>query len=251
MLAAFLFGITFVLVQDAIEDITPAGYVTIRFIVGAAVLAPFAWRIARRNREPPSLLWRVGTVAGLLLFAGYITQTVGLQYTESSTSAFITGLYVIFTPVIEAILRRRLPPLRVCLGIVVATGGLFLLTGAELAFGRGELLTLACAVSFAIWIVYQGGYANRLHTMALFAVAFTGVACWSVALSLQLYAQRRISPSRAALILLMEPVFAGIAGYVAGERLGPLKLTGAAIILIGIAIAELAPDVRVEQEAFR
>ena len=280
MLAAFLFGITFVLVQDAIEDITPAGYVTIRFIVGAAVLAPFAWRIARRNREPPSLLWRVGTVAGLLLFAGYITQTVGLQYTESSTSAFITGLYVIFTPVIEAILRRRLPRLRVCLGIVAATGGLFLLTGAELAFGRGELLTLACAVSFAIWIVYQGGYANRLHTipfvtvqmavlagvsipvttatglgeltgLALFAAAFTGVACSSVALSLQLYGQRRISPSRAALILLMEPVFAGIAGYVAGERLGPLKLTGAAIILIGIAIAELAPDVRVEQEAFR
>jgi drug/metabolite transporter (DMT)-like permease len=280
VLAAFLFGITFVLVQDAIEDITPTGYVTVRFIIGAVVLAPFAWRIARRNREPVGLLWQVGTVAGLLLFAGYITQTVGLQYTESSTSAFITGLYAIFTPIIEAIVRRRLPPTGVCVGVVVATGGLFLLTGAELAFGKGELLTLACAISFAIWIVYQGGYANRLHTipfmtvqmavlagasvpvtavtgvgeltgLALFAAAFTGVACSSVALSLQLYGQRRISPSRAALILLMEPVFAGIAGYLAGERLGPLKLTGAAIILVGIAVAELAPDARVDQEALR
>jgi drug/metabolite transporter (DMT)-like permease len=270
VLAAFFFGVTFVLVQDAIEDVTPTGYVTLRFVIGAAVLAPFAWRIARRDREPPALLWRAGTIAGLLLLAGYITQTVGLQYTESSTSAFITGLYAIFTPVIEAVVRRRFPVPGVSLGIAVATTGLFLLTGAELAFGRGELLTLACAVSFAIWIVYQGGYANRLHTipfmtvqmavlagasmpvtaatglgeltgLALFAAAFTGVACSSVALSLQLYGQRRISPSRAALILLMEPVFAGIAGYVAGERLGAVKLTGAAIILVGIAIAEVVP----------
>jgi drug/metabolite transporter (DMT)-like permease len=277
VLAAFLFGVTFVLVQDAIEDVTPAGYVTIRFIIGAAVLAPFAWRIARRNREPPGLLWRAGSIAGLLLFAGYITQTIGLQYTESSTSAFITGLYAIFTPVIEAIVRRRLPPLGVCLGIVVATGGLFLLTGAELTFGRGELLTLACAVAFASWIVYQGGYANRLHAipfvtvqmavlagvsmpftaatglgeltgLALFAAAFTGVACSSAALSLQLYGQRRISPSRAALILLTEPVFAGIVGYLAGERLGALKLTGAAIILVGIAISELVSGREEEEE---
>jgi drug/metabolite transporter (DMT)-like permease len=234
------------------------------------VLAPFAWRITRRNREPPGLLWRAGTIAGLLLFAGYITQTVGLQYTEASTSAFITGLYAIFTPIIEAIVRRRLPPPAVCVGVVVATGGLFLLTGAELAFGRGELLTLACALSFAIWIVYQGGYANRLHTipfvtmqmavlagvsmpvtaaaglgeltgLALFAAAFTGVACSSVALSLQLYGQRRVSPSRAALILLMEPVFAGIAGYVVGERLGALRLAGAVAILVGIGVAEATP----------
>jgi drug/metabolite transporter (DMT)-like permease len=205
-----------------------------------------------------------------LLFAGYITQTVGLQYTESSTSAFITGLYAVFTPIVEAIVRRRLPPLGVCVGIVVATVGLFLLTGAELALGRGELLTLACALSFAVWIVYQGAYANRLDTipfttvqmgvlalvsipptaatgignvtgLALFAAAFTGIACSSGALSLQLYGQRRVSPSRAALILLMEPVFAGIAGYVAGERLGAVKLVGAAVILSGIAIAELRP----------
>jgi drug/metabolite transporter (DMT)-like permease len=270
VLAAFFFGVTFVLVQDAIEDVTPSGYVTLRFIIGAAVLAPFAWRITRRSREPPGLLWRAGTLAGLLLFAGYITQTVGLQYTEASTSAFITGLYAIFTPIIEAIVRRRLPPPAVCVGVVVATGGLFLLTGAELAFGRGELLTLACALSFAIWIVYQGGYANRLHTipfvtvqmavlagvslpvtaatglgeltgLALFAAAFTGVACSSVALSLQLYGQRRVSPSRAALILLMEPVFAGIAGYVVGERLGALRLAGAVAILVGIGVAEATP----------
>ena len=119
--------------------------------------------------------------------------------------------------------------------------------------------------------MYQGAYANRLDTipfmtvqmavvvalslpptagtglgeltaLAIFAAAFTGIACSSVALSLQLYGQRRVSPSRAALLLLMEPVFAGIAGYAAGERLGAVKLAGAAVILVGIAVAELAPE---------
>ncbi len=278
MLAAFFFGVTFVLVQDAIEDVTPTGYITLRFLVGAAALAPFAYGIARRRRQPTALLWSAGTIAGLLLFAGYVSQTVGLQYTESSTSAFITGLYAVFTPIIEAIVRRRMPPLGVCFGIVVATAGLFLLTGAELTLGRGELLTLVCALSFAVWIVYQGTYANRLDTipfttvqmavlalvsipptavtglgnvtgLAVFAVVFTGVACSSGALSLQLYGQRRVSPSRAALILLVEPVFAGVAGYLAGERLGAVKLAGAAVILVGIAIAEVAPLRPGEKEA--
>ena len=277
VLAAFFFGITFVLVQDAIEDITPTAYVTLRFLIGFAAIAPFAWVIARRHRDPAGLLWKAGAVAGALLLAGYITQTVGLQYTESSTSAFITGLYAIFTPIIEAIVRRRLPPAAVCGGIAIATGGLFLLTGAELSMGRGELLTLLCALSFAVWIVYQGVYANRLHTipfmavqmgvlamlsapftaatgigqltaLALFAAAFTGIACSAVALSLQLYGQRRVSPSRSALILLMEPVFAGVAGYLGGERLGPVKLLGAGVILVGIVVAELAPARAKEEE---
>src|SRR5436190_776640 len=138
------------------------------------------------------------------------------------------------TPMIEAVVLRRLPPRAVLAGIVFATVGLYLLTGADLSLGAGELWTLACAVLFAIWIVYQGQYAQRIHPipyttaqlvivvgicapatavqgigaltgLALFAAAFTGVACSSVALSLQLYGQRHIAPSRAALILLSEP----------------------------------------------
>jgi drug/metabolite transporter (DMT)-like permease len=155
-------------------------------------------------------------------------------------------------------------------GIAIATVGLFLLTGADLGFGRGELWTLACAALFAVWIVYQGAYANRLRTipfttvqmvvvaslcipptavqgageltaLALFAAVFTGIACSSIALSLQLFGQRRIAPSRAALILLSEPVFAAIAGYVDGERLGAVELAGALVILGGIALTELGP----------
>jgi drug/metabolite transporter (DMT)-like permease len=153
---------------------------------------------------------------------------------------------------------------------VVATVGLFLLTGADLGLGKGEIWTLACALAFAIWIVYQGAYVNRLHpvpfmtvqmavlvvlclpataeqglgemtSLVWFAVLFTGIACSAIALSLQLWGQKRIAPSRAALILLSEPVFAGIAGYVDGERLGAIELVGATVILAGIVIAEFAP----------
>jgi drug/metabolite transporter (DMT)-like permease len=156
----------------------------------------------------------------------------------------------------------------VWVGIALAVVGLYLLTGADVHLGRGELFTLACAVLFACHIVYIGAYVRRippavftalqlgmvallsipptaaegvgtLTALALFAVAFTGIACSAVALPLQLWGQIRIPASRAALILLAEPVFAGIAGYFTGERLGAVRLAGAAVILVGIAVSEL------------
>ena len=191
--------------------------------------------------SPPALARR-GSIAGLLLFGGYATQTVGLQYTSASTSAFVTGLYVVLTPVVEAVVYRRVPGRAVWAGIVLATIGLYLLTGADIHLGRGELLTLACAVLFAGHIVYIGAYVRRvppaaftgvqlgmvavlsvpaaagqgigtLTALAVFAVVFTGIACSAIALPLQLWGQRRIPPARAALILLAEPVFAGVAGF--------------------------------------
>jgi drug/metabolite transporter (DMT)-like permease len=174
------------------------------------------------------------------------------------------------TPVIESVISRRLPRPPVLAGIVIATAGLYLLTGADVHLGRGELFTLACAVLFAFHIVYIGAYANllpptqftalqigavallsvaptaeqgvgTLSTLAVVAVVFTGLACSALALPLQLWGQRRIPATRAALILLAEPVFAGIAGYVDGERLGAGRLAGGAAILLGIVVSEFWP----------
>jgi drug/metabolite transporter (DMT)-like permease len=271
VLAAFFFGITFPLVHDALGDVEPFAYLLLRFTIAVLALGPFAIVIGRRaDAATRRVMWRAGAIAGVLLFGGYATQTIGLQTASPSTSAFITGLYVALTPIIEGIVRKRVPPPGVIGGIVLATAGLYLLTGADLSLGPGELWTLACAVIFAIWIVYQGEYARRLDAipyttvqmavlallcvpptavqgvgeitgLALFAAAFTGIACSSVALSLQVYGQRHIAPSRAALILLSEPVFAAIAGYVNGERLGTVELLGAVVILAGIAVSEFAP----------
>jgi drug/metabolite transporter (DMT)-like permease len=268
--AALLYGITFPLVHDALEDITPFAYLLGRFGLATLLLMPVAIPALRQRGPQRRMLVRAGLTAGVILFGGYVTQTIGLQYTSASTSAFITGLYVIITPVIESAITRRLPRLPVIVGIVVATVGLYLLTGADVHLGRGEAFTLACAVLFAFHIVYIGAYANLLRptqftalqigavaflsiapagkqgvgtlsALAIFAVIFTGVACSALALPLQLWGQRRIPATRAALILLAEPVFAGIVGYVNGERLGPARLAGAVTILVGILISEFWP----------
>ena len=269
--AALLYGITFPLVHDALDDITPFAYLLGRFGIATLLLAPFAVTALRTPGSDRRMLVRAGLTAGLILFGGYATQTIGLQYTSPSTSAFITGLYVIITPVIESVISRRLPRPQVLAGIVIATVGLYVLTGADISLGRGEVFTLACAVLFAFHIVYIGAHANLLRpsqftalqigavaflsiapaaeqgvgtlsALAVFAVVFTGIACSAVALPLQLWGQRRIPATRAALILLAEPVFAGIAGYVDGERLGAGRLVGGVAILVGIAVSEFWPS---------
>jgi drug/metabolite transporter (DMT)-like permease len=276
--AALMYGLTFPIVHDALDDITPFAYLVGRFGLATIVLVPItigAFRTAGPDRR---MLVRAGMIAGVLMFGGYVTQTGGLQYTSPSSSAFITGLYVVITPVIESVVIRRLPRAPVLAGIVIATVGLYLLTGADVSLGKGELFTLACAVLFAFHIVYLGAYVNVLPTLpftamqiatvtllalppagvqgvgtvtvtAVVAVVFTGVMCSVVALPLQLFGQRQINASRAALILLAEPVFAGIAGYVDGERLGAMRVTGAVVILIGIAVSELWPRSRSSGDA--
>ena len=212
---------------------------------------------------------RVGAVAGAVLFAGYAAQTVGLQYTTPSTSAFVTGLYVVMTPVLDAALERRVPSRAVLVGIALATVGLALLTGASLDLGLGVWLSLLCALLFACHIVFVGVFAPSVPTLAftglqlgavavlsvpatavdgvgavtalaVFAVVFTGIACSAVALPLQVWGQRRIPPARAALILLAEPVFAGIASWIDGEHLDGTQLLGALVILTGIVISEVS-----------
>ena len=268
VLAALLFGVTFPLVHDALGDIQPFAYLVLRFAIAVAVLGPFAVVIVRRDGEDPRQLWRAGLLAGALLAAGYATQTAGLKLVSPSTSAFLTGLSVVLTPLVEAAVHRRQPPRAVLGGVVVAAVGLYLLTGATVGLSAGDLLTLGCAALFAMWLVYQDEPATRFHpipfttvqmlvivvvclpptavqgvghlsALALFAAAFTGVACSAVALSLQVWGQRRLGPSRTALILILEPVFAGLAGYAYGERLGTTRLVGALVILAAILVAEL------------
>jgi drug/metabolite transporter (DMT)-like permease len=268
--AALLYGVTFPLVHDALDDITPFAYLVGRFGIATLLLAPATIPALRARGPERRMLLRAGLTAGAIMFGGYATQTIGLQYTSPSTSAFLTGLYVIITPVIESAISRRPPRPPVIAGIVVATVGLYLLTGADVHLARGEVFTLVCAVLFACHIVYISAYTNLLRplqfgtlqlgavallsvapaaeqgagslsALAVFAVVFTGVACSAVALPLQLWGQQRIPATRAALILLAEPVFAGIAGYVGGERLTAGQLAGAVAILAGIVISEFWP----------
>ena len=265
VLAAALFGVTFYLVKDAIDEVGPVPFVAARFLVGAAALWPFA----RRGPAQPGLL-RAGAWCGAALVAGYVLQTVGLQYTSEPVSAFITYLLVVMVPLLSAAVLRRPPGRPVLAGVVLATAGLWLLTGARLAVGRGELLTLGCALAFAAHIVLLAELAPRFDSLRLnvvqlavvgagclgpglvtggyafpaeawVAVVLCGVGASAGAMLLQVWAQRQVGPTRTALLLTLEPVFAAAFGYVAGRSLGGLALAGAGLILLGVLVAELAP----------
>jgi drug/metabolite transporter (DMT)-like permease len=268
--ATAAYGATFVLVQDALERVTPVGFILLRFAVGALVLAPFAfarsWRRPRVAATPREFTWAC-IAFGVVAFIGYWFQNAGLEQTTTSNSAFITGLFVVFVPLIETVVLRKAPPANVLIAVVVSTFGLFLLTGADLSLNRGDMLTLGCAFFFGIWIYLGGRYAQRfdpiaitaaqLAIVALLAVPFaaidgigtidaqvvaavlvTGVLCSAIAFTMQLWGQRYVEPSRAAVILLFEPVVAGVIGYWVGERLGFTGYVGAVVILAGILLAE-------------
>jgi len=275
IVATIAFGSTFKLVQDALEDVTPVGFLLLRHGVAALALLPFALRYGWRNRESGAetttdsfrtFVW-IGIGFGAIGWVGYWLQNTGLQHTTTSDSAFITGLFVVFTPVYETIFRRRFPNRLVIIAVATAAVGLFLLTGGHFSLGRGNALTLACASAFGLWIYVGGRLANRFDAVALVClemVAFTvfslpivvidglghvtarvwlaalvtGVICSAVGFTLQLWGQRRIEPARAAVILLFEPVVAGFVGYAVGERLGVKGYVGAAVILASILVAE-------------
>ena len=261
--AAFFFGTTFVVVKDAVTHAGPVPFLAVRFLIGAAVVWPFA---ARRPRDPG--VGRAGVVCGAALLIGYVFQTVGLQYLSSSVSAFVTYLLVLIVPLLSAAVLKRPPTAPTIVGIVMAAAGLYLLNGATPSFGKGELLTLGCAFFFAVHILLLAEFAPRHDALRLNAVQlavvgagclvpgfftggyafplsvwlaalYTGVTASAVAFGLMVWAQRRIGPSRTALLLMLEPVFAAIAGAIAGDHLGALGITGAGLILVGILVAEL------------
>lgn len=265
VIAAFMFGSTFLVVQDATEEASVFAFLAVRFLCGSALL----WPIARRRPAGEHEISH-GVTAGSCLLVGFILQTVGLRYTTSSTSAFITYLLVVFVPLLTSLLGRAWPTRSVVFGVVLAVVGLVLLSGGIGGFGLGELLTLGCALAFALHIVVLGRTADRNDAIRLtfwqtltvglaclvpglftggygfggatwLAAAFCGLGATAIAFSCMVWAQRVVTEARVAIVLLLEPVFAACIGYFAGERLGVGGIIGAVLILGAVLVTELAP----------
>ncbi|MGH9209444.1 MAG: DMT family transporter [Acidimicrobiales bacterium] len=272
VVAAFFFGTTFVVVQEAVEDADPIDFLAVRFLIAAAVLA-----VAARGRPASAGLGRHGVVAGLVLGVGYVLQTVGVQYTTPSTSAFITYMLVVFVPILSVVILRRRPHPATLAGIVLAVAGLVLLTGAsDTGIGRGEILTLGCALAFGAHILILGDTADKhdavrftfvqmatvgvaclvasmaadpgslpaLGAGAFGAAVFTGLFATALAFLAMVWAQRAVSPSRAALILLLEPVFAAVLGAVTGDPLTAAGIAGGVLILVAVITSEVVPKLQ-------
>lgn len=270
--ASFLYGVTFSIVQDALDHTTPMGFNLMRFSVGALVVLPFAlsrsWAgPGRRPTDSMRTFLLGGASLGVIAAFAYLFQNVGLQHTSTSNSAFITGLFAVFTPIVEAIVYRRFPRHGIVLAVAISIVGLFFLTGAELSMSYGDAVTLLTAALFGCWYVRTGMLANRfdifgltavqlvvvalvsvpfvviegfgeVNTSVVLTVIFTGIGCSAVAFALSAWAQRTIDASRASILNLLEPVVAGVVGYAVGERLGFVGYFGAALILAGIFVAE-------------
>ena len=269
-----MWGLTFVMVQDAIAVLPTMAFLAYRF-GSAAVLVAVIFR--DRIRSLGAAGWRAGAVMGVFLCAGYVFQTLGLEHTSASNAGFITGLMVVFTPVLGAVfLGQRLPAVAWA-AAAVSAAGLYLLSGAGggLELG-GDGLVLLCAIAFAAHILVTDRAVGDHDVGALLVVQLSvvGLAClvmagatgqlevprgltvWSALLVtslvasalgffVQTYAQRNAPPARTALILASEPAFAGLFGFLlAGERLGLVSWVGAAMILAAIVAVEVVPRLR-------
>ena len=266
MLAGFLFGSTFLVVKSSVERAAVLPFLSARFLVGGLVLLPVALR-----RPPSRHELRHGIAAGVCLLAGFVLQTAGLQSTRSSTSAFITYLLIVFVPLLTALGSRTLPDRGVLVTLALAVPGLLLLAGGVSGLGRGELLTLLGALAFALHIVVLGRTAAHHDAIRLtcwqvltvgvcclgpgavhggfgfdarvwFAVGFLGLGATAVAFLCMVWGQRSVGESRAAVILLIEPLSAAVLGYAAGERLGWRGAAGAVLILGAVVRAELGSE---------
>jgi drug/metabolite transporter (DMT)-like permease len=269
ILVTAVWGVTFVQVKDAVELYPLLAFLAIRYVIATAALAPIAVRrLGGFGRD--GLV--AGAVLGGLIALGIGLQTAGLERTTVTSTGFITGLYVLFTPLLGLALFRTPIPRSLWAGVALALVGLALLSGVPQGSGRGDLLVLVSAFVQAFHIVMVERYANRFDVFALTfvqvaaaAVAFGAVSLafeeltvprgWTVwsalivtglfavafAYVVQVWAQRRVSATRIAIVFSLETVFAGLFGYLlAGDRLGALGFAGCAAIFAGIVVAEPA-----------
>ncbi len=273
VLISLIWGTTFVLVKRALTDVSPFLYLALRFSLAAVALAVFfrgRIRLGFGHQE----YW-AGLRVGAVLMLGYILQTVGLQTTTPSKSAFLTGLYIVLVPFVNSLVYRSRPRLWESAGALVAGLGMGLLSmqGESLSIAKGDWLTIGCAVAFAFHIVLLGHWAPivgfeslsflqiagaaavavvatplvespviRWSPLVIVAIVVGGLLATAVAFVLQTWAQQRTSPARAAVIFSLEPVFAWIVSwFVEGEMLSARAATGALLILGGILLVELKP----------
>jgi drug/metabolite transporter (DMT)-like permease len=276
VLITAIWGSTFLIVHIAVQYSGPWFFVGMRFLAAGVISAVVFARIL------PGLRWKeigAGSAIGVMIFLGYGLQTVGLQTINSSTSAFITALYVPLVPVLQWIVFRKPPRLLTWIGVALAFVGLILVadpTSVGFTFGTGEIATLVSTLPIAAEIILISVFAGKVNlgrvtVVQLLVAGLLGIATmpvvgeqppafswvWlSAALALgaasciiQLtmnWAQRSVSPTRATIIYAGEPVWAGIVGRIAGERLPAIAILGAAFIVAGAIVSELNPGKRGE-----
>jgi drug/metabolite transporter (DMT)-like permease len=266
--AAAIWGSTFIVVKDSLDNVDAVALVAYRFLLAAAILFVF---LMLRHKQPFSNL-RTGFTIGFFLWLLYISQTVGLKYTTAANSGLITGLFIVFVPIFDYAFFRRLPSVIKLFAIALALSGLWLLTGGLSGINRGDVMTLVAAATYAMHILLADRYVKgNIDPIILSFQQFFFVGVFSLIASLvfglplsvrssgamssivflalfptisgfviQLVAQRYTPPVKVALIFTMEPVFAAIFAWtVGGEAFLPQRAIGGVMIVAGMILSEL------------
>jgi drug/metabolite transporter (DMT)-like permease len=264
-----IWGYTFVPVQKAVGAYPLFAFLAVRFAISTAALAPFAWKSLRTL---PRAGWPAGLVAGSFLALAYGLQTAGLELTTVTSTGFITGLYVVFTPLLALAAFRTPVPASVWVGVTLALAGLLLLGGAPGGSWLGNALVLGNAVAQSFQIVAMERFAPRYDVRALtflqmavagvgftviavaagqleappdaatwYALVVTGVFAGALGYLVGTWVQSRTTAARAALVFTLEAPFAALFGVLLlSEHLGWAGWTGCAVMLAGIVLAEPA-----------
>jgi drug/metabolite transporter (DMT)-like permease len=264
-----IWGYTFVPVQEAVAVYPLFAFLALRFAISTAALAPFAWRPLR---SLPGRGWAAGAGAGMFLAAAYGLQTAGLELTTVTSTGFITGLYVVFTPLLALAAFRTPVPASVWVGVVLSLAGLLLLSGAPGGSWTGNLLVLGNAVAQSLQIAAMERFAPRYNARALtflqmgvafcsfavvavaagqleaprdtktwYALVVTGVFAGALGYLVATWVQSRTTAARAALVFTLEAPFAALFGVLLlSEHLGWAGWAGCVVMLAGILLAEPA-----------
>jgi drug/metabolite transporter (DMT)-like permease len=266
---AVAWGSSFPITRVVLREMTAAQFLAVRFAIAALVMLAVFHRAVRAL---PRRVVVHGLLLGVLYGVAQLVQTVGLETTPASISGFITGLYVVLTPICAAILLRTPIGLRVWVGAAMATTGLGILALEDLSLGFGEIVTLVSALLYALHIVGLGAWSTAWQALGLSVVQIAACAVVSViaaapggyalptsgwtwvaiiymalisgalAMFVQSWAQAHLAPSRAAIIMSTEPVWAAtLAVLFIGEALTWRIVVGGSIMLAAMLLVELAP----------
>lgn len=277
LLSGAIWGAGFVAQSTAMDEVDPLWFTAMKFALAALVVAPLALLETRKaSTLLPKGSIRNFAIIGVVLFLGAITQQVGLLTTTVTNSGFLTGLYVVFVPLLTVVFLRRRPHWIIWPAAAMALCGIFLLSGGSLAgLNNGDLLTILCAVFWAIQMMLVGIFAGStgrpmLLSLVQFAVCsvisaalalfleplslaainnalpeilYAGVLSSGVAFTCQVVGQRYTTAPQAAIFLSSEALFAALFGMVLlGETITPIGYVGCAIIFAAMLLVELVPE---------
>lgn len=273
LITTFFWGITFTVVKEAISRVDVYVFLAQRFTIAFVILLAY---VLVRRPLPTGRTIGDGIMLGAFLFAAFAFQTVALLSTSASNTGFLTGLNVVFVPIIASLVLGQPIPANIKLAVTFSVTGLFLLcTNGSWTFNHGDILAAVCAVCVALHLLLTSSFARKpgsdiywLTTLQIGTVAFLSAVMATAnhqpvavyhpgilpallicslfatvfAFLVQTSMQRWISPTHTALIFCTEPVFAAIYAYLAaGERLGMIGYLGAVLIIAGMLISEIMP----------